>query len=125
MSPISLIILAVGLALVLAGVLAYSGKWTGWAESTSYLICGPFAAPLFGVAFILFSLAGSFSALSFVYSPAVFFPVMGLAGIAFFALPGFLLPRWFRTGRKSWRELERAAQELSASARRMKRGEHE
>ncbi|MDI6022428.1 hypothetical protein QBL02_02595 [Leucobacter sp. UT-8R-CII-1-4] len=45
MTAISLLILFPGVVLVCAGILASTGKWTGWAESANYLIYGGFAAP--------------------------------------------------------------------------------
>ncbi|QIK62944.1 hypothetical protein G7068_06840 [Leucobacter viscericola] len=112
---ISVFVVSFGVILMLSGLLAYLGKWTGWAESSAYLICGGFAALFFGVAFVFpyihAALVPKGSILSGWLVP-IAATLWGVSIIGFWWLPSFLLPKWFIQGREERRRLERLARDL-------------
>ncbi|MGP3536617.1 hypothetical protein ACTU3I_17640 [Microbacterium sp. RD1] len=92
-------------AFIVAGVLAYTGRWKGWiATARGYGTYIGFSLLYLGVAFALAGLALSLADVSrpaFLILIAVAGVALVLAVIGFWWLPRFLVPEWFRRLRSS------------------------
>lgn len=112
---ISVAVVFFGVVLIFSGLLAYLGKWTGWAESSSYLIYGGFAALFFGLAFVFPYIHGALVPKGSPWN-GLMLPVAatlwGISVIGFWWMPSFMLPNWFIQGREERRRAERASREL-------------
>ncbi len=95
--------LLLGVAFLVLGVVAYSGRWKGWMRvRRGFGSTIGFAWLWLGAAF----LAAAIGLLANPYSPAAFAVLIGLAAILLlvaivgaFWLPRFLLPRWYLDAR--------------------------
>lgn len=95
--------LLLGVAFLILGVVAYSGRWKGWMRvRRGFGSTIGFAWLWLGAAF----LAAAIGLLANPYSPAAFAVLIGLAAILLlvaivgaFWLPRFLLPRWYLDAR--------------------------
>jgi hypothetical protein len=95
--------LLLGVAFLVLGVVAYSGRWKGWMRvRRGFGSTIGFAWLWLGAAF----LAAAIGLLANPYSPAAFAALIGLAAILLlvaivgaFWLPRFLLPRWYLDAR--------------------------
>ncbi len=109
MGPAVIFPLVLGALFVLAGVLAYTGRWRSWTATSMWLPRVVFGTVFAGIAlwFICLGLAlhGKWA--------HVVTDVAGVFGLAFvisaFWLPAFLLPQWFRDWQAAGAERTRYA----------------
>lgn len=122
---VTLLIIAAGASGVIAGVQAYRGRWTRWAQRSGYLHCLGFALLFLGSGTTILGIAGALPGeLQLVVKLAIVWGVLIIGGIfSIVWMPAVALPRWFREGREQRREIERAAHEAERARRALRKGE--